>query len=335
MGGGATDEGFVGGEQFAGAEGLFVHGDAKVDGEGEQDLPGDAGEDPLVGGVGPELVLADEEEVGGGGFGDFAVAVEDGGIEAGVACGGLGEDVGQEHEGLDPAAGPADVFGEGGAGGGDGFEAVEGAGGVGHDEDGGLDALRDGVFAWSGAAGDLPIDFGVEHVVAADEVLADLRQLGEVGRLSEADAGEAAAQAREVVGHGEGPARVVADDFVDAVAEEGSAVFDGHGGVGFGDECAVEVDHWLWVSHDTVSPVGARAGRGCPGVAGVGIGRQARGTGGSSGHDTDWGFGPPPRDGRKRGRTWGVRWLGFLAWSGSADYTRRFSEPRRDACDLN
>lgn len=139
------------------------------------------------------------------------------------------------------------------------FSGVGGHEGVGHGKHGGRDALREAVVALCHAAGDVQVDHLVGPLgMAFDQFAHEGAPAGLVQRRVDADLGQAALEAGQVLGQAEGVTFVDGDDIIDAVTEDEAPVEHRDARFGQRQVFTIEIDG-LFFGHG-VLPVGKRKG---------------------------------------------------------------------------
>ena len=134
---------------------------------------------------------------------------------------------------------------------------------IAHHEHRRRDALRKRVIALGHAARHLQVDALIGERLARDQLADDRRPFRRRMRVRQADAVEAALQAREVLRHPERCALIDRDQLVDAVAVDEAAVQHRNLRVGEGEKLPVEVD-----GHRVLSEEALRARRAAPSARG-------------------------------------------------------------------
>ena len=190
-----------------------------------------------------QFAVLHDPDVGRRPFGEVAVTEQyrlDGpGFHGRLAC----QDVAQQRDGLDVAVQPAFVrHADDRQAFADGFERGRRER-VRHGEHRGGGVFREGVVTLGHAPGDVHVDDLVGPLrVASHQFVDQLRPAGIIHGVGDADLGQAALEALEVVSQPERMALIDRHHFVDAVPEDESAVQDRDAGFGKRHVAAVQVD---------------------------------------------------------------------------------------------
>src|SRR5438105_306651 len=206
----------------------------------DDDVVGDAGQNELVLGRRLDHAALDDEHIGGRGLGELAIAKEDR-----FHCVRFSRELPQEHvadkrDGFDVATQPAVVVRRNSRGAALHLRAWRRHERIGHYEHRGLGVLREGVVALRYAARHLEVHRLVLERLALDESTDVAAPLLAGVWIADADGGEAALEACEVLLQPEGHLRIHWHDLVDTVAENEAAVEDRDLCLREGQECPVQ-----------------------------------------------------------------------------------------------